>query len=49
MLGVLLLQAGTDVDPLAVKAAMDNAKLNGVDASLTAVQCSPSLQVTGMC
>lgn len=35
---------GTDIDPLAVKAANDNARLNGVGHRLTTVQCSPSVQ-----
>ncbi|KAL0043426.1 hypothetical protein WJX79_004460 [Trebouxia sp. C0005] len=35
---------GTDVDPLAVKAAKDNAALNSVRDRLTALQCSPSVQ-----
>lgn len=39
-------QAGTDVDPLTVKAARDNAKLNGVDSRLTVVQCEASLHVS---
>lgn len=38
-------QVGTDVDPLAVKAANDNAALNSVSNKLTALQCSPSVQV----
>lgn len=39
------LQVGTDVDPLAVKAAQDNAALNSVGDRLTTLQCSPSVQV----
>ncbi|KAL0045978.1 hypothetical protein WJX82_010281 [Trebouxia sp. C0006] len=35
---------GTDVDPLAVKAAKDNAALNSVGDRLVALQCSPSVQ-----
>ena len=40
------LQVGTDVDPLAVKAAKDNAALNSVGDRLVALQCSPSVQVS---
>ncbi|DBA73420.1 TPA: hypothetical protein ACH3X1_011458 [Trebouxia sp. C0004] len=36
---------GTDVDPLAVKAAKDNAALNSVGDRLIALQCSASVQV----
>ena len=42
---MMTLQVGTDVDPLAVKAAKDNAALNSVRDRLTALQCSPSVQV----
>ncbi|KAL0041082.1 hypothetical protein WJX77_004370 [Trebouxia sp. C0004] len=35
---------GTDVDPLAVKAAKDNAALNSVGDRLIALQCSASVQ-----
>lgn len=35
---------GTDVDPLAVKAAQDNAALNSVSDRLTALHCLPSVQ-----
>lgn len=35
---------GTDVDPLAVKAARGNAELNAVSSRFTAVQCSSSIQ-----
>lgn len=41
----MTLQVGTDVDPLAVKAAKDNAALNSVGDRLVALQCSPSVQV----
>lgn len=35
--------AGTDTDPLAVRAAAANAELNGVQEKLTLVRCGPSL------
>lgn len=41
----MTLQVGTDVDPLAVRAAKDNAALNSVGDRLVALQCSPSVQV----
>lgn len=37
---------GVDVDPLAVKAATANASLNGFGETFTALQCSPTLQVS---
>lgn len=43
------MQVGTDVDALAIKAALDNAKLNGVDSNFTALQCSASVQVRLHC
>ena len=42
----MTLQVGTDVDPLAVKAAKDNAALNSVGDRLIALQCSPSVEVS---
>ena len=39
------LQVGTDVDALAVKAALDNAELNSVGSRFTGIQCSSSIQV----
>ena len=35
-------QVGTDIDPLAVRAAQQNAALNGVQARLTALRCDPT-------
>ena len=43
---LLILQVGTDVDALAVKAARDNAELNAVSSRFMAVQCSSSIQVS---
>ena len=42
----MTLQVATDVDPLAVKAAQDNAALNSVVDRLITLQCSPSVQVS---